>query len=260
MVRYHRKIYRRKRSTLSNYKIATRTSVKAQSRQIYALKKRVSRIYRMTKPEIRIQQRNSSAITLNADSTGNVVSFATTGASTAAAIVPLLGSAVSVVSSATPVNNFARLRSFNLYGNLEYSTLTETVQPVTVRVVIVQSKTTRAENLQYQDIFNSGTTASSTSPFNSVFGPLQYGLARTCNVLSDKRYVLSYQRPSIVMRTNLRRLLSYYRDTTGASADIPSDPIAKGSIYVFYAVYGQGLSADNTATINFTYKLAFFDN
>lgn len=261
MVRYHRKKYTRKRSTLSNYKIATRTSAKAQSRQIYALKKRMNTIYRMTKPEIRIQQRNSPAYTLNANTVAGVT-FLTTGSTNSFDIVPRLGTVSSSVINSNPINNFARLRGFNLYGHLEYSTLSATAQPITVRLVIVQTRTTRAEALNANDIFS--TAGSDSNHFNAVFGPLQLGLARTCRVLSDKRYVLSYQRPAINMRTNLRRLLSFYRDTanfasTSASSGSESESIAKGTIYVFYACYGNGYT-DNPATMNFTYKLAFIDN
>lgn len=132
---------------------------------------------------------------------------------------------------------------------------------MTLRVVIVQQRTTRSEAINVEDIFSTFGSLSdhAANYFNAVFGPLQMGLARTCKVLSDKRYVLSYQRPAVNMRTNIKYLTNYYRDTASASSNTGSDSYSKGTIYVFYACYGQGL-AENPATMNFSYKLAFIDN
>ena len=251
-----RRIYKRKRSTLSNYKIATKTSAKAQSKQIYALKRRVNRIYRMNKPEVRIQQRLGSGVALSSNTAGVFQFDSTSGLGATSAIIPYLGSSYSADTGSAPINNFARMRSFNLYGHLEYSTLATTSQPVTVRIVIVQTKTTRAEDLTVDDIFASGTDVS--SGFQKVYGPLQLGLSRTCKVLSDKRYILSYQRPSLTIRTNLKYLLNFYRDRTSASGGI-SESVAKGTIYVFYACQGLGL-ATNPALLTNSYKMAFIDN
>lgn len=241
-----RRIYKRKRSTLSNFKIATRTSAKAQSRQIYALKKRVNRIYRMNKPEVRLQERVATGVTLSSTDPG-VVTFPTYSGSSSTGIIPFLGTRTLVEQGNAPVNNFARLRSFNLYGNLEYATLTTTSQPVTLRLVIIQTKNTRAQAFTAADVFSDGANPS----FQRVYGPLQYGLARIGKVLSDKRYILSYQRPSVTIRTNLRYLVNFLRTETAETID-------KGTIYVFYAVTGSGET--NSATLNLSYKLAFIDN
>lgn len=252
-----RRIYRRKRSTLSNYKIATKTSAKAQSKQIYALKRRVNRIYRMNKPEVRIQQRLGAGVALTSDNAGVLQfdSYGTLGATSS--IIPYLGGASNADTNSDPINNFARMRSFNLYGHLEYSTLATTSQPVTMRLVIVQTKTTRAQNIGVDDVFASGTGVSSS--FQKVYGPLQLGLSRTCKVLSDKRYILSYQRPSVTIRTNLKYLLNYYRDTASDSSSSGSESVAKGTIYIFYACQGSGL-AENPALFVNSYKMAFIDN
>lgn len=251
-----RRIYRRKRSTLSNYKIATKTSAKAQSKQIYALKRRVNRIYRMNKPEVRIQQRLGAGVALSTNTAGVLQFDSTSGLGATSAIIPYLGAVYSADTGNAPINNFARMRTFNLYGHLEYSTLATTSQPVTMRIVIVQTKTTRAEDITVDDIFASGTDVSSS--FQKVYGPLQLGLSRTCKVLSDKRYILSYQRPSLTIRTNLKYLLNFYRDRTGASGS-SSESVAKGTIYIFYACQGSGL-AENPALFVSSYKMAFIDN
>lgn len=260
MVKYHRKRSTRKRSTLSNYRIATKTSAKAQSRQIYALKKRVSRIYRMTKPEIRIQQRVGSGLTITESSTG-VFAFNTSQTGSATAITPILnyfGDSSTDTSTSGPINRFARLRSFSLYGQLQYGTITATAKPISVRIVIVQTKMTRDEDITAADIFSS--LNDQPSNFQAVYGPLQVGLSRTCKVLSDKRYILSYQRPNVTIRTNLKYLTNYYRDfSNSSSGSTSSESVAKGAIYVAYAVTGSGLT-DNPGLLVNSYKLAFTDN
>lgn len=251
-----RRIYRRKRSTLSNYKIATKTGAKAQSKQIYALKKRVNRIYRMNKPEVRVQQRLGSGAAFQT-STSGVFNFDTvSGGAASTAIVPQLGSVISADTGSAPINNFSRLRNFSFYGMLQYNTMSATSKPVTLRIVIVQTKTTRSDNITAEDIFSSGTDTS--SGFQRVYGPLQLGLSRTCKVLSDKRYVLSYQRPNVTIRTNLKYLLNYYRDSAASSGG-SSESVAKGTIYVAYSVFGSGLADSPALTVN-SYKLAFIDN
>ena len=122
---YRRYVRRRasRRKTLSNYRIATRTSAKAQSRQIYALKRRINVIQKRTKPEILISRRTISTILdFTSNTTGRVLWTAATG--TANAFVPPLGSLygdLNPTGSSSPTNNFARLLSFTLYGNFYYS-------------------------------------------------------------------------------------------------------------------------------------------
>ena len=113
---------RRARRTLSNYRIATRTSAKAQSKQIYYLNKKINRIQRLTKPEICIVERQCNAIT----PPSAVVNWKyASGAQSY--LSPSLGSGDDAVNSGATLvsaNNFARLNSFTLYGNWQYSSLT----------------------------------------------------------------------------------------------------------------------------------------
>lgn len=112
MVKYQRKRSTRKRSTLSNYRIATKTNAKAQSRQIYMLKKRVSRIYRLTRPELRVQTRAATAISLTSNASDSVTFPG--GTFTAQDIFPFIDTGGSGVSGNTASNLFTRLRGFNL--------------------------------------------------------------------------------------------------------------------------------------------------
>lgn len=259
--RYTRRVSRRRgRRTLSSYHIATRTSARSQAKQIYALNRRVSRIQRLTKPEIVTIQRSASEIT-DLNRLNNNIQWITEGNSTSNfAIVPLgpVSDTNSGSGTAPVVNNFARLQSFTLYGNFQYSELVTAPTPQTLRIVIVQTKATRGSTLTSSDIFTGGEPGA--NPFNATFGPLQTGVSRTCKILSDKRYYLDFQHPNVTIQTRLRYLRPYYRDTTSSSSGSgSSESIPKGAIFVFWSHYSNEITLTDTAAVNFMYKLAYTD-
>lgn len=261
--RKYRKRYSRKRKTLSNYHIATRTSAKAQSRQIYAIKRRINYIQRLTKPEIVIAQHVS-----NSSSTGTpspVIDFS----SAATGVMSLYWNAANGsdnfvnpkldnVPNATNDNKFIRLNSFFLGGTLQYSTVSATVRPFALRVVIVQTRATRQSAPDTSDIFSGLVSGSLNDRTIAVYGPLQNGLARTVKVLSDKRYILSYQRPNVVLHTSLKRIMNMYYDlNTDTGSSTSSEPIPKGAIFVFIAWHSFGEAQSVKAALST--KTAFTD-
>lgn len=265
--RYFRKRYskRRGKRTLSSYQIATKTNAKAQSRQIYALNRKVNYIQRMTRPETIIQQRLAYP---SLESTTPAISFSESARGIApvywrdelqsdvqSAIIPIIGTKL---PATTTKNRFARLHTCSLYGNLQYNTPSTTVRPFTLRVVIVQTRATRGESIQAADIFSNVSTADE-SRVVSVFGPLQTGLARTAKVLSDKRYNLSFQRPNVTIQTTLNYLMNFYidQDNDTSSTGQSSESIAKGSIFVFLAWHSLGEPQD--VQLSISAKLAFTD-
>lgn len=262
--RSYRKHYGKRK--LSNYNIAMKTSAKAQSRQIYALKKRINYVYRLTKPEIQIQQRVATDITLTALAQA-VMGFPLVGTSTSNAIIyPSVldantasqNNAASGDTAAIGPNRFARARSIVFYGNWQYGTVAEANTPLTLRIVIIQTKTTRDQLIGADDVFTAGNSGSNY--FAAVYGPLQSGLARTCKVLSDKRYQLNYQRPNVSIQTRLRYLSNFYRDrSTNQAGDSSSDYIPKGAIQVLYALYSPAATL-SSSTLSFMYKLAYTDS
>lgn len=241
---------RRARRALSNYKIATRTSAKSQAKQIYALKKRINYIQRRTKPEILIARRvGNGIINFTANATGV---FEWNGATVN--FVPPLGtqsSDLNLTGASSPPSDFARLLSFTLYGNFYYTELPNDQNgPVRLRIVIAQTKATRAAPPEDNDVFSRGNAGS------AVYGPLQTGLARTLKVLSDRHYTLSYQYPNVVIKTPLRYLLPFYRDSNSAGSASGSESWGKGAIYVFYAVYGATFT---NCSLSLEGKLAYTD-
>ena len=263
MVYYRRRRYNRRRKTLSNYNIATRTNARSQARQIYAIKRRINYLQRLTRPETQISQRLAVA---SSASTTPILSFS----SSARGVSPVYWSLPGVsdpklfidprLNASTGTyegDRFYRVNSFSMFGNLQYTSPSTTVKPFTLRVVIVQTRSTRGDALAAADIF-SNVVSSDDSRSVAVFGPLQTGLARTAKVLSDKRYVLSYQRPNVNLRTILKRVMNYYydQDNSDSNGD-SSEPIPKGAIFVFLAWYSLGDPQDIQLTLNS--KMAFTD-
>lgn len=235
--RYRRAGRRSSRRTLSNYRIATRTGAKAQSRQIYALKRRINVIQKRTKPEILITRRTVTPITSEGSiqSVTGIMNFAYGGGSvpTFQPQLPAITTELNGGAGVASPNRFARLLSFKLTGSINYAdTPLTTNTPYVIRIIIIQTRQTRGTLVGANDIF---------SDTNPVFNSLQSGVARTCNILSDRRYYLSYQRPVIAVRTTLRRLTNYYTDSTSASApsgdssSTSSEPVPKGVIQIVYA-------------------------
>lgn len=230
--RYGRYRRYKKYRTLGSYNIATRTSAKSQARQIYALNRKVNFIQRQTRPEV---------LTYNQNFSGNNLSTNT---------------GVYVYSAnQQPTNltgDFARLLSSTWYVSANYNTFTETVQPVTFRIVVVQLRSTRSQDLLRDDIFQSNTlntVTTQTQARNDVFGPLATGLSGVCKVLADRKIYLSYQRPQGFTRIISKRLMNYRIGDA-------SEGVAKGKIMCFITGYSPE-AIDVSVTINS--KLAYTD-
>lgn len=244
--RSSRRRYRRKNS-LSNYNIATRTSARSQANQIYRLKRRINSIERRTKPEIKLWERSYAVST----PTGTQL--------------PNSSILVSYTSTDNSWNtqfdgNFARFLSLTFYFSSSYTNYAASTPPITFRVVILQTRTTRDSEIEAADVFSGISESTSLNPMpnssalGSLSGPLQQGLARTAKVLCDRKFYLSYQRPQIMSTIKLKGLLNYYRNeaTTG-----DTESVGKGKLYMFVLAYNPG----NSVTYTFTAqsKLAYTD-
>lgn len=261
----YRRRYRRgrKRSTLSKYKIATKTSARAQSRQIYALNRKINNIQRRTRPETKIKWFESNTIQPGAPTEANNSSYVFYG----------------TYSPGTPTidGQFARLNDMTLYLNASYNTYANTNAPFYLRLVIVQTKTTRGDYLVFNDVFNYNDTLTYPSytsgggfivsntgnrtAKDSFFGPLASGLGRTARVLCDRKLYLTFQRPTIALKLKLKKLLNYYNvvnNSTGAIGG--SEPVAKGLIQAFLLVYNP-VTGTGALNLNFDInaKLAYTD-
>lgn len=257
----YRRRYRRgrKRSTLSKYKIATKTSARAQSRQIYALNRKINRIQRLTKPEIKIQWFESNTLQPGTPSDSNNTSYL-----------------FSYVFPFGPIDGqFARFQDMTIYLNSSYNTYAATNAPFYLRLVVTQTKATRSDNLTVYDVFNyndtltaptvgSGWLVSNTgnrTAKDAFFGPLASGLGRTAKVLTDRKFYLTHMRPTVAAKLKLKKLLNYYKDVNNTGSGSASEPIAKGQIHAFLLIYNP-TTGQTAVNINFDFnaKIAYTDS
>ena len=196
---------RPRRTTFSKYGTYRNRSSAAQARQIYLLNKRISSIMKRTKPEINI----SPILTRTFSNVWN--DEATSHPNTTYQSATLTNLAPEGVSPSDQYSvlkgRFARLQSLTVKGLLTFSVAgyetdgtaaqDPTVpfperymdlqrMPVLMRLVMVQTRTTRGQSLSQADIFNPDLT-----DLAAIRGPLATGLSRIAKVLCDKQYSIS---------------------------------------------------------------------
>lgn len=251
---YYRKRYvsrRRARRTLSNYGIATRTSAKAQSRQIYALKRRMNYIQRLNKPEIKLIHHYS----------GETLNFNAQGISEV--IKPLLidNRVVDDAPASLPISQvidgkFARLNSMTVTlsyryegaGIVQSDTLQRLPQPIYLRMVFYQLKTSRDAGVTTSDIIDLH------DGFSRTRGPLADGSARIVKILADKKYMINYNGQTVNRVVRFNYLRNYYKPTNEA--------FPKGDVRVIIQAWNPSSSVTDATTnviLTFNVKTAYTD-
>ena len=298
MAYYRRRGFRRRRynryrrNRLSSYRIATRISARSQAKQIWALNRRITNLARETRPqtEICIFQ-TAQPLNLDFNSQG-AVPWKVGDNTTITKIAPPISLGGEATNAFSPKNNLARLRSFTLMGNISIPGKAWRIDPTEageggaanysnqalsfaiVRITVIQLKYSRATFVGLGDLYSGGPPASSpqVSVYSSAIGPLQNGVSRICNILSDKKYKLDYNHTSCLVNTPIRYLSNYYKDTDSnvttttqsTDAGLSSELYEKGSIFVYYTIYSNIRHSDagedplsNQLQVNLIGKLAF---
>ena len=135
-----------RKSKFSRFNTYKYRSSKAQASQIYALNKKINRIQRLTRPEIKIKNAGLSDITLSTGLTAGYVYD----------ISPL-------VQGTDFEGNLVRLNSIKYYGSFNEYAISTTGIPIQARLVIIQTKTTRSDDPAVADIFRSESSGRTTS-------------------------------------------------------------------------------------------------
>ena len=253
---------RRGRKGYSMYKLYKSRSSAAQSRQIYGLNRKINRIERMTKPEIKIAPLVQQSITDTTEA-GTLVN--------GVRIFPgfnltnLLGDTDATVPGYARLDGkFARLQNITMKGvftyNISDSTSDQQRMVGYMRIVLVQTKTTRDDTPPYNTIFSTNVNPDSTgttalTSFSMIRAPLKSGSSRVVKILSDKTYMLSDTRQAVNIKTKLRYLRNWY---INAIDDRP-----KGQVYMYVMLYNQDTTAgaDNVSHVafNFVSKCVYTD-
>lgn len=252
-----RRIRRRGFAKFSKYNTYRNRSSVAQASQIYRLNKKINYIQKLNKPEIKIAPLVQNTFTTPASANAtrpngyvltNLVNEDTT----------------TVPTGYVKVNGrFARMQSMKITGTFTYtknltSNLDMQRMPCYLRIVIVQLRAARTDEIRTDDVWTltteAGGAGTALSEYNKLRAPLAVGLARKAKVLSDKRYQISDTRQSVDIKTNLRYIRNWY--------SAPSEVHAKGEIVMFVQMLngiGDAVDDPNQASFNFVSKLAYTD-
>lgn len=248
------KFYKRKTATLSRYNTYKNRNSAAQAMQIYSLARRINRIQKLNKPEIKLAHfYYDNPLDISAES--NIASFSQR----------LLMN--STFDGDTQTNTafddlidgkFARLNSMQFtmsfrYDDAAFVPIGETgnqrlPQPIYLRLLFVQFKSSRGTTLSATDLFDTST------PFSRVRGPLADGTARVVKVLSDKKLMVNYNHQTINRRVNFNYLRNYYKPA--------NESIAKGDVWLFVQCWRPTTGIDDrTTSVNMTInvKTAYTD-
>lgn len=256
--RKFRKFVRRTpKTSFSKYSTYKNRTSKAQAYQIYRLNKKINYIQHRTKPEVKIAPLIQGTFTTPASASASRASgyVMTNFVSEDTANVP---------SGYVKINGrFARMQSLKITGTFTYTkSLTSNVDmqrmPCYLRIVIVQLRAARTDEIRTDDVWTlttePGGTGTALSEYNKMRAPLAVGLARKCKVLSDKRYMISDTKQSVDIKTKLKYVKNWY--------SAPSEIHAKGEIVMFAQilnVIGDATDDPNQASFNFVSKLAYTD-
>lgn len=247
---------RRSRPGYSMYKLYKSRSSGAQARQIYGLNKKLKAIQRRTKPEIKIAPLVQGRLASTDGTTSNGTQLMP-----AVNLTNLLPEGTQQSGNNVVIDGrFARLQNITLKGLFTYDTAGVGDSNVDLqrmvsymRIVIIQTKTTRGDSISEADIWPSnilGTdstiTATNLLPFAQLRAPLRPGLARICKVLSDRTYMLSDTRQAINIKTKLKYVRSWYKTPTEVSP--------KGQVLMFVMMLNQDYAnSSNVSTTSFSY-------
>lgn len=168
---------------------------------------------------------------------------------------------------------FARQNNATVYFNANYDAMTTTVQPITYRVLVVQTLDSFSSSIPFGNVWNdlnsysnNGATFNWGSTSNefangAIFGPLQDGITRTVKILADRRYTLSYQRPQVAAKIKLKRLMNLgstqvaQAGSTAETSPGTNSTLGKGVIRVLVMAFGW-----NAHTYRIAGKVAYTDS
>lgn len=201
MPRVSRRRYAKKRSSraLRTSSIFGKTSAKSQARQIAALKRRVSRVYKNCRPEIKSFVGDAETISYTSSSTSSYYR-----------IYPLV-SPVQGTSDEDRVGNAINVKSLKLYLTAEYFNNSSTgyhnseSAGCQVRVVVGQFRTAHASNAIpfISELFEYSAGTGPTYTQMSVV-PLKQGITTKYRILRDYRFPMTTDRNQKIITLDVK--------------------------------------------------------
>jgi hypothetical protein len=260
---------RRGTRTLTTRRIFNNKSAKAQASQIYALKRRINRVYRATKPEVKVVETLRTERMLLPNMDENVVAFDFVRPSIGTADDQRVGSMIHMVqptlfisakydsptrSNPAPIYNQQLLRS-----------------GAAMRIIAIQSKFALNIPPTINEILHSNISTSFQGVDNiaNLRIPFEIGISTRFAIIYDKVKFFSFNKPILSQRINFKpkiKNLKWNPESGGGSDETYVYPV--GTIFV-YLVQG-GLESNNLdlnaegvdftrITFSYSQKLAYTD-
>lgn len=197
MARYNKKYFKRynRYKTLSARNIYSNKSAKSQSKQIYALKKRINKVYRACKPEYKIY-----------DGLNTTYNFSSSDITNTYKII-YWESNLEGVSDTTHIGNKVRSIAFDTYFTGEYYNNSNTGYHGTessgspFRIIILQRKAPSNDSISISDVLSTSGGSGANYTMQAIC-PLQKGITEQFNVLLDKK---------IIFTTSKNQAIRHYR-------------------------------------------------
>lgn len=256
--RVGRRAGRRGARTLTTRNIFNRKGARAQAAQISALKKRINRVYRRTKPEFKV---------LRSATENRAFGYATTNGPSFLDRYALLG--INLPSEGTAdsqrIGNKLSLYPVNFFMNVRYTETNEIISNVypyiqhplkttgmMLRFVAVQAIAAEAAPPTPSDIFQGAYLDDSDSTPDSMMMmtmPFKNGITTKYKILKDKRIRVNQDNPIYAARFKVKPVIKSLRWEAGVSQPA-------GMIY--YIIIGAGgdvtaQSVEGTTYFNYNY-------
>ena len=172
------------RSATSARKVFSNRSAKSQAKQIYALSKRISRIYRAVKPEVKVFDGANATYTFSSGDVTNTYKVTYFNG-------PSIG-----IGDDNFIGNKIRCISLDLYFTGEYYNTSDTgyhggeSAGTPFRVIVLQRKAASNDSISISDVLSTSGGSGADYTMQAVC-PLKRGITDSYRVLLDKKIIFT---------------------------------------------------------------------
>lgn len=225
--RYTRKTYKRTKASAkksrSRFSLYKNRGSKAQARQIYALNKRVDRVYKTLSSDIlHLPISETTMVTWGSSQSptpGSITSF-------------LLSSKFDTITNWKLRDVYLNLNLRFTYPACTYSSTQSATPNLYLRVVAFQYIKSAESEVDRADVLD----CSGTSP-DGIFSPFTFKVKSRVKILKDRRYKVDMNKSIAQPRFHLKKFVKYVQDSTQA--------VTKGDICFLMFAYNYGAEVTN---------------
>lgn len=243
MVRRYRRRVRRSR-TLRSSNVYRRTSAKSQARQIVALNRKISRVYKSLRPDTQVFYTNPVSRIFN-NSAASAVHYFTSW--TASGFKNSDG-----ISFELDPGDSRKLYNFRVAGTVEYSdnypeqAAVDHQRTCSIRIILGQSIRSASASVSENSILETVTSGDGYE-LNCV-RPLRDNCTSYVKILYDKSYPMSDQNPIREIKWNFRKLLPWRRDAIDGAYHY-------GAFWILVTTAGLHWDSNYSQQLKFNYML-----